>query len=59
MMCDAGRLALPNTPPPTCQAAQRCLAKIDQMPCDDIDPDSVGLGMIQGVQDCIEAMTRC
>jgi len=56
MMCDAGRLAVPNTPPPTCSAAQRCLSKIDALPCDDLDP-SATLGMIQGVQDCIEAMS--
>lgn len=58
MMCDATQLALPKATAPTCQAAQRCLAKIDQLPCDDIDPAD-GLGMIQGFQDCVEAMTRC
>lgn len=56
MMCDAGRLAAPNTLPPTCSAAQRCLSKIDALPCDDLDPAST-LGMVQGVQDCIEAMS--
>jgi len=56
MMCDAGRLAVPNAPTPTCSAAQRCLSKIDALPCDDLDPAST-LGMIQGVQDCIEAMS--
>lgn len=58
MMCDAGRLAVPNAPAPTCSAAQRCLSKIDALPCDDLDPTAT-LGMVQGVQDCIEAMTRC
>ncbi|HLL24983.1 MAG TPA: hypothetical protein VK427_22770 [Kofleriaceae bacterium] len=55
--CDVGRLAFPNAPPPSCSAAQRCLAKIDALPCDDIDPN-ITMGMVQGVQDCIEAM-RC
>ena len=55
--CDAGRLALPNTPPPTCSAAQRCLSQVDALPCDDLDA-ATALGMMQGVQDCIEAM-RC
>lgn len=58
MMCDAGRLAVPSAPAPTCSAAQRCLSRIDALPCDDLDPAST-LGMVQGVQDCIEAMTRC
>jgi hypothetical protein len=58
-ICDLGNLTLPNPKPPTCQAAQRCLAKIDTMSCDDIDVDSVSLGMFQSVQDCLEAVTRC
>lgn len=58
MACDASRLALPNTPPPTCSAAQRCLSKIDALPCDDLDPQMT-LGMVSSFQDCIEAMTRC
>jgi hypothetical protein len=58
-ICDLGNLALPAPKPPTCQAAQRCLAKIDTMSCDDIDVDSVSLGMFQSVQDCLEAVTRC
>ena len=56
MMCDAGRLAVPSAPPPSCSAAQRCLATIERLPCDDLDPAST-LGMVQGVQDCIEAMS--
>jgi hypothetical protein len=55
--CEAGRLALPNTPPPSCSAAQRCLAQVDALPCDDLDA-ATAMGMMQGVQDCIEAM-RC
>lgn len=58
-VCDIANLALPSPKPPTCQAAQRCLAKIDTMSCDDIDVDSVSLGMFQSVQDCLEAVTRC
>lgn len=54
--CDAGRLL--NTPPPTCSAAQRCLSKIDTLPCDDIDIDpQMTMGMVTSFQDCIEAMS--
>jgi hypothetical protein len=54
--CDVGRLSLPNAPAPTCSAAQRCLSKVDTLPCDDLDA-ATALGMMQGVQDCIEAMS--
>ena len=56
--CDMARLTLKSAPPPpTCAAAQRCLSRVDAMPCDDLDPTTT-MGMIQGVQDCIEAL-RC
>jgi hypothetical protein len=57
-MCDVGRLTMPNTPPPTCSAAKRCLESIDRMPCDDLDP-SGSMSMLTNVQDCVEAMMRC
>jgi hypothetical protein len=56
MFCDQARTTLPNTPAPTCSAAQRCLSKVDTLPCDDLDAAGA-MGMLQGVQDCIEALS--
>jgi hypothetical protein len=54
--CEALDLSLPNQPPPSCPAAQRCLATIDRMSCDD-DMDATALmGLMTSVQDCMTAM---
>jgi hypothetical protein len=59
-MCDASKMMLPNTSALTCNAAKRCLSKIDSLPCDDIDASSTaGLDLIQTLPDCFEAVTRC
>ncbi len=55
--CETSLNMMPPGLTPTCSAAQRCFSKIDQLPCDDIDP-SVTMGMAQGIQDCLDAM-RC
>ena len=55
-MCSLGSI-VPSDPPPTCSAAQRCLSKVDAMPCGDIDPAAT-LGLLQTMQDCIDA-TSC
>jgi hypothetical protein len=57
LLCDASGLVLPNTPAPTCDAAKQCLSKVDALPCDDLDPNPATL--MQGVQECMEALTSC
>lgn len=59
MACTSMRQTLPQSAAPTCAAAQRCMASLDRvMTCDDnLDP-TVVLGLMNGMQDCAEAM-RC
>jgi hypothetical protein len=58
MLCMAGQIAAPSGPAPSCNAAKRCLSKVDALPCDDLD-QSAALNLMTTAQDCIEAMTRC
>ncbi len=59
MACTTMRQTLPLSAAPTCAAAQRCMASLDRvMTCDDnLDPTAV-LGLMNGMQDCADAM-RC
>lgn len=55
-MCDLSRLAVPNTPPPSCNAARRCLDMIDRLPCDDLD-QAATVSMMTNLPACVEAMS--
>ena len=59
-MCDMLVRSLPSAPAPTCDAATRCLQRVDQMDCSAKLDDAMGLlTAATQLQDCLTAMTSC
>jgi len=57
MVCDSMQ-AMPQSTAPSCPAAQRCLTKVDQMACGTTGDDmTVIMGLMTGLQDCVDAMS--
>ncbi len=49
-----------SMPAPTCAAAQRCLARIDQLDCNaGLSSQADVMAAMTTIQDCTDAMTRC